>query len=162
RLLEVKRLAEDLAALDQEAKALLALPELPARARLGRIDLAPQEELVHPVVFVLVVLAAELRPQARLQDGELARLGDEVIGARRERVEDRLLVVPPGQHEDRNRPPCDAGLDALARELTREARQHHVKQDAVDATARERGKRFLSRSREHGDIPLVLQCDSDL
>ena len=97
-----------------ERLELLVLPlELldERRARLGELarGRAPprprspsQELLADAPVLVLELLAADLRAHARLEDLELARLGDVVVGPGAEALDHRRAVLERGEHDERD------------------------------------------------------------
>ena len=69
-------------------------------ARLRRLHFRAQELLADAPVFVLELLAANLRQHARAQQVEVARFGDVVVGAGAQPLDHRFALFERGQHDD--------------------------------------------------------------
>ena len=92
----------------------------------------------------------QLRPDARLRDREVDRLGHVVVGAGVERLDDVVAAVLRGHHDDRQLgdrarlPQPPQRLDAV------HARHHHVEQHEIDAVGARRCRAPPRRSRRSG------------
>jgi hypothetical protein len=124
-------------------------PVLELGIRLGKRLVRGQSRLLGP-------LQAELRPGPRESDREVDRLGDVVVGAELERLDDVLALRHRRDHDDRKRGlrPCLANdlehLQAI------EIRHDHIEQHEIEIPLRDQLERPTAPVRL-GDIETVPQ-----
>ncbi len=132
------------------------------RPLLGRGELAVEQFFAIGAVFVLELLAPNLREDARAQHFEFAGFGDVVVGAGAQPFEHGVAVVMRGQKDQRDVAHAGRGLDPDAGFLAAHARHDEVHQDAVDRLHREQIQRLLARARQRHFIAFGPQRRGEL
>jgi hypothetical protein len=87
-------------------------------------------------------LERELRAHAREDDGEVEGLGDVVVRAERERLDDALAAVP-GRRHDHGARHREALADSWHLEFA-DPRHHHVEEQAVEVLLPHEGQRLVA------------------
>ncbi len=113
-------------------------------------------------MLVLELLAPQLRPDARLEHFELARLGDEIVSAGAQAVDHGSAIFARGQHHQRYVTEDGRSLDASTGFDAVQIRHQQIEQDAVDRLCGQHLERGCAGARGHDLVALGLQHSGKL
>ena len=136
---------------------------LPLPGRLARrlclrdLEIPLLQLLVSSARLLLEFPAAELGAEPDPEHGKIAGLGNVVVGAGVETLEDGLAFPQACQHDHRDRAPGGRRLDAPAHLVPGHFRHHQIEQNAVHRAALEQRQRLGARTGRHHVVVVLPQ-----